>query len=140
MSRTCANLGNFPQPEYLDAEVNPRLYEPNLVARSTRGTHWPLETKGCEDPDVARKDARAERRCADATVPAGVEWRYRKVPQEEIERASPRSPSDLLSVLDAGGAPFVWRPRWPRSAAGGPHPTGAAYTSRWRGSGGPRPP
>ena len=57
-----------------------------------------------------------------------------------FERAGPRSPSELLSVLDTGGAPFVCGPRWPLSAAGGPHPTGAAYTSRWCGSGGLGPP
>jgi len=60
------------------------------MARSTRGTHWPRETKGREDPDVARKDARAERRCADAAAPAGVEWRYRKVPREEIRAGRPQ--------------------------------------------------
>jgi len=107
---TFANLGNLPQPlqpEYLDSEVNLRLYEPDFVARTTDGTHRLLETKGREDLDVASKDARAEQWCADVTALAGVEWRYRKVPQKEFERSSPRSLSELLGVLDAGGALFV---------------------------------
>ena len=78
---------------------------------------------------MARKGARAERWCADVTAPAGVEWRCRKVPQNEFERSSPRSLSDLLSVLDAGGALFVWGQWRPLSATDGPCPAGAAYTS-----------
>ena len=105
-----ANLGNLPRPlqlEYLDGEANLRLYEPDFVARDNAGRHWLLETKGREDPDVARKDARAEQWCADVTALAGAEWHYRKVPQKEFERIRPQSLAELVSVLDAGGSLFV---------------------------------
>ncbi len=105
-----ANLGNLPRPlqlEYLDGEANLRLYEPDFVARDTAGRHWLLETKGREDLDVARKDARATQWCADVTALLGVEWRYRKVPQKEFERIKPRSLAELICVLDAGGSLFV---------------------------------
>jgi len=107
---TFANLGNLPRPlqlEYLDGEANLRLYEPDFVARDNAGRHWLLETKGREDLDVARKDARAEQWCADVTALAGAEWHYRKVPQKEFERIKPQSLAELVSVLDAGGALFV---------------------------------
>jgi len=107
---TFANLGNLPQPlqlEYLDAEANLRLYEPDFVARDDAGRHWLLETKGREDLDVARKDARAEQWCADVTALAGVAWHYRKVPQKEFERIKPQSLAELVSVLDTGGSLFV---------------------------------
>ncbi len=107
---TFANLGNLPRPlqlEYLDGEANLRLYEPDFVARDDAGRHWLLETKGREDLDVARKDARAEQWCADVTALAGAEWHYRKVPQKEFERIKPQSLAELVSVLDAGGSLFV---------------------------------
>jgi len=107
---TFANLGNLPRPlqlEYLDGEANLRLYEPDFVARDNAGRHWLLETKGREDLDVARKDARAEQWCADVTALADAEWHYRKVPQKEFERIKPQSLVELVSVLDAGGSLFV---------------------------------
>jgi len=107
---TFANLGNLPRPlqlEYLDGEANLRLYEPDFVARDNAGRHWLLETKGREDLDVARKDARAEQWCADVTALASAEWHYRKVPQKEFERIKPQSLAELVSVLDAGGSLFV---------------------------------
>jgi len=107
---TFANLGNLPRPlqlEYLDGEANLRLYEPDFVARDNAGRHWLLETKGREDLDVARKDARAEQWCADVTALAGAEWHYRKVPQKEFERIKPQSLAELVSVLDAGGPLFI---------------------------------
>jgi type III restriction enzyme len=104
------NVGNLPQPlglEYLDGETNLRLYEPDFVARDIAGRHWLLETKGREDLDVARKDARAEQWCADVTALTGATWRYKKIPQKEFERIKAHSLTELVSVLDAGGSLFV---------------------------------
>jgi hypothetical protein len=101
-----ANVGNLPQKlslEYLDNEANLRCYEPDFVARDDGGGHWLIETKGREDLDVARKDERAERWCADVTALTGRRWRYLKVPQREFVKFRPGSFAELVSGLTAGG-------------------------------------
>ncbi len=44
-----------------------------------------VETKGQEDLDVALKDRRARRWCADSTRLAGREWAYEKVVQQTFD-------------------------------------------------------
>lgn len=105
-----ANLGNLKPNlsiEYIDGEANLRQYEPDFVAREKDGTHWLLETKGREDADVARKDARAEQWCADVTQLTGVNWRYLKIPDKEFKKLKPSSFGELVSALQAGGPLFV---------------------------------
>lgn len=105
-----ANLGNLPTKlviEYLDGEANLRHYEPDFVARDTRGVHWLLETKGREDLDVAHKDKRAEQWCEDVTNLTGVEWRYLKVPEKDFNKLNPQRLTDLVGGLTAGGPLFI---------------------------------
>jgi type III restriction enzyme len=105
-----ANLGNLPTKltiEYLDGEANLRHYEPDFVARDAGGSHWLLETKGREDPDVIHKDKRAEQWCEDVTTLTGVRWRYLKVPEREFKKLNPRLLTDLVSGLTAGGLIFA---------------------------------
>ena len=105
-----ANLGNLKPNlsiEYMDSEANLRHYEPDFVARTTDGTHWLLETKGREDADVARKDARAEQWCKDVTELTGVQWCYLKIPDKEYKKLKPSSFDELVSALQAGGPLFV---------------------------------
>ena len=105
-----ANLGNLKPNlsiEYLDGEANLRQYEPDFVAHTINGAHWLLETKGREDADVARKDERAEKWCADVTALTGQTWRYLKVPDKEFKRLKPTSFDELVSALQAGGPMFV---------------------------------
>lgn len=105
-----ANLGNLKPNlsiEYLDGEANLRQYEPDFVARTADGDHWLLETKGREDADVARKDERAAKWCADVTTLTGVPWHYLKVPDKEFKRLKPASFDELVSALQAGGPMFV---------------------------------
>lgn len=107
---TFANLGNLPTKltiEYLDGENNLRHYEPDFVALAADATHWLLETKGREDPDVVHKDRRAEQWCEDVTTLSGVRWRYLKVPEKEFKKLNPHSLGDLVSGLTAGGLIFV---------------------------------
>lgn len=107
---TFANLGNVPQKlsiEYLDGEVNLRFYEPDFIARDAAGTHWILETKGREDPDVAFKNARAEKWCEDVTTLTGQPWHFQIVKQKDFQQISPRTIADLTSSLSAGGVLFV---------------------------------
>ncbi len=105
-----ANLGNLKPNlsiEYLDGEANLRQYEPDFVAIATDGTHWLLETKGREDADVARKDERAVKWCADVSTLTGQTWSYLKVPDKEFKRLKPASFDELVSALQAGGPLFV---------------------------------
>ena len=105
-----ANVGNL-RPnlsiEYLDGEANLRQYEPDFVARTTTGAHWLIETKGREDADVARKDARATQWCVDVSTLTGVTWRYLKVPDKVFAQITPTAFDDLVSALQAGGSLFV---------------------------------
>ena len=105
-----ANLGNLKPNlsiEYMDSEANLRHYEPDFVARTTEGTYWLLETKGREDTDVARKDARAEQWCKDVTELTGVQWCYLKIPDKDYKKLKPASFDELVSALQAGGPLFV---------------------------------
>ncbi len=107
---TFANLGNLPQKlsiEYLDGEVNLRYYEPDFIARDVSGVHWLLETKGREDPDVAFKNARAEKWCEDVTALTGEQWHFQIIKQKEYQQINPRTLADLTSALSAGGVLFI---------------------------------
>ena len=105
-----ANLGNSKPNlsiEYLDGEANLRQYEPDFVARDSDGVHWLIETKGREDADVARKDDRARRWCADVSALTGQEWRYLKVPEKEFKKLKAADFGELASAIVAGGPMFV---------------------------------
>lgn len=67
--------------EYISKAGALRYYYPDFVVRMTDDTCLIVETKGQEDLDVALKDRRARRWCADATRLAGRDWAYEKVGQ-----------------------------------------------------------
>ena len=92
---------------HLDGEANLRQYEPDFVARATDGVHWLIETKGREDGDVARKDARARQWCEDVSTLTGTKWSYIKVPDKEFKKLKPASFDELVSTLQSGGPLFV---------------------------------
>jgi type III restriction enzyme len=82
--------------EYTDPNMNLRSYYPDFVAVEQDGTHWLLETKGQETPEVQRKDEAAQRWCEDATVLTGTQWRYLKVPQKLFEQLHAATLTDLV--------------------------------------------
>ena len=84
--------------EYTDAAMNLRCYYPDFVAVDAAGTHWLLETKGQESPEVAFKDQAATQWCEYATSLTGVAWRYRKIPQGGFEELKPASLADLEAL------------------------------------------
>ena len=105
-----ANLGNLPQKlsiEYLDGEANLRYYEPDFIARDTKGTHWLLETKGREDPDVVFKNTRAEKWCEDVSALTSEQWNFQIIKQKDFQQINPRTLADLTSALLAGGVLFT---------------------------------
>jgi type III restriction enzyme len=86
--------------DYQDANLNPRAYYPDWVARDTNGGFWLLETKGAEDVDVEHQDRAATLWCEAATALTGRQWRYVLVRQKEFESLRPTSLAEL-SVLQA---------------------------------------
>jgi type III restriction enzyme len=73
--------------DYQSQKGHFRLYQPDFVVRLTDDSYWLVETKGLEDLEVARKDARARQWCADASeLTASTErpqrWQYVKVLEE----------------------------------------------------------
>jgi type III restriction enzyme len=91
----------------LDGEANLRYYEPDFIARDASGAYWLLETKGREDPDVAFKNARAEKWCEDVTALTGEQWNFQIIKQKDFQLIKPRTLSDLTSALSAGGVLFA---------------------------------
>jgi type III restriction enzyme len=67
--------------EYLSSQGGVRYYYPDFIVRLVSGEMFLVETKGLEDIEVARKDARATKWCQDATALTGLSWHYIKVPE-----------------------------------------------------------
>lgn len=67
--------------EYLSSQGGVRYYYPDFIVRLVSGEMFLVETKGLEDIEVARKDARATKWCQDATMLTGLSWHYIKVPE-----------------------------------------------------------
>ena len=73
--------------EYLSSQGGVRYYYPDFIVRFVHGGMFLVETKGLEDIEVARKDARATKWCQDATALTGISWHYIKV-QESVFRST----------------------------------------------------
>ena len=67
--------------EYLSSQGGVRYYYPDFIVRFVHGEMFLVETKGIEDIEVARKDARATKWCQDANALTRVSWHYIKVPE-----------------------------------------------------------
>jgi len=98
-----ARFAKLPRPfgfaiEYTDIGMNLRSYYPDFVAVGGDGTHWLIETKGQESPEVSFKDQAATQWCENATALTGIVWRYRKVPQKDFESLRPASLVDLEAL------------------------------------------
>lgn len=90
--------------EYISQTGALRYYYPDFVLRLVDDSCLIVETKGQEDLDVAHKDRRARRWCADASRLAGREWAYEKVPQKLFEKFDGDSVEALRRFLHASGA------------------------------------
>lgn len=84
--------------DYVDAPGNLRYYEPDFVAVTAEGTHYLLETKGLEDPNVVHKDRAARIWCENATMLTGTQWEYLKIPQKDFEALDPALFVDLRTL------------------------------------------
>jgi len=98
-----ARFAKLPRPfgfaiEYTDVGMNLRCYYPDFVAVDSAGTHWVLETKGQEGPEVSYKDRAATQWSENATSLTGIDWRYKKVPQKEFESLRPSTLAELEAL------------------------------------------
>ncbi len=87
--------------EYIAKSGALRFYYPDFVMRCADDSCLIVETKGQEDLDVALKDRRAGRWCADATRLSGRDWAYEKVPQKLFDKFTGDSIASLRAFLAA---------------------------------------
>ncbi len=87
--------------EYLSSQGFIRYYYPDFLVRLATGVYYLVETKGVEDVEVARKDARAHRWAADVTELTGREWRYLKLNQRLFEQSHAQTFADLARQAEA---------------------------------------
>jgi type III restriction enzyme len=87
--------------EYLSSTGALRYYYPDFVVRLADDNHLIVETKGLEDPEVARKDQRARRWCEDASRLTGDDWGYIKVPEKVFQASTASSMEQLIRHIEA---------------------------------------
>ena len=87
--------------DYQSSEGNIRYYYPDFIVRLVSGQTWLIETKGVEDVEVERKDARAKRWCKDVTSLTGAAWSYAKVPYSVFERSSAVAFGEMIGEIGA---------------------------------------
>jgi type III restriction enzyme len=96
------NLHTYFTLDYQNSEGAIKYYYPDFIVRTVTGENWLLETKGVEDIEVERKDARATQWCRDASAMAGTAWQYVKVPYDLFQSSTATNFSELLAEIDAG--------------------------------------
>lgn len=86
--------------DYQNSEGAIRFYYPDFIVRLVSGEHWLVETKGLEDVEVVRKDARAQQWCKDASgLLGGPAWRYAKVPFGAFNKSTATSFDELVAEI-----------------------------------------
>lgn len=86
------------QVEYVSYKGGMRYYYPDFIIRTTIGT-FVIETKGLEDLEVAKKDARMEQWCKDASKITEQTWRYFKIMEDDFNRYQFSDFKSLVSFL-----------------------------------------
>jgi type III restriction enzyme len=95
------NLHTYFSLDYQNSEGAIRYYYPDFIVRTVTGDHWLVETKGLEDIEVERKDARATQWCRDASAMSGTAWQYVKVPYTLLQSLTAATFSDLVAQIVA---------------------------------------
>lgn len=86
------------QVEYLSYRGGMRYYYPDFIARTSNGM-FVVETKGLEDLEVAKKDARMKQWCKDASKITGQSWQYLKVLEDDFKRYQFKDFTNIVSFL-----------------------------------------
>ncbi|MDP2744466.1 MAG: hypothetical protein Q8P00_05310, partial [Dehalococcoidia bacterium] len=87
--------------DYQNSEGAIRCYYPDFMIRSVTGERWVVETKGIEDVEVERKDARVSQWCQDASAMTGAAWQYVKVPYGIFQTSTAATFSELVAEIAA---------------------------------------
>jgi len=90
--------------DYQNSEGAIRYYYPDFIVRLATGENWLIETKGIEDVEVERKDARAMQWCRDASAMAGTAWQYVKVPYDLFQSSTAATFSELVAEIAVKGS------------------------------------
>lgn len=85
--------------DYQSSEGSIRYYYPDFIVSLATGDRWLVETKGIEDVEVERKDARATQWCTEASAIAGVTWQYVKVPYDIFKTSTATTFSELAAEI-----------------------------------------
>ena len=85
--------------DYQSRDQAIRYYYPDFIVRLAAGEMWLVETKGIEDVEVERKDARATQWCRDVSAMTGIPWQYVKVPYEVFQASSATTFSELAAEI-----------------------------------------
>ncbi|MEX2238478.1 MAG: DEAD/DEAH box helicase family protein [Dehalococcoidia bacterium] len=86
--------------EYQGVAGGLRNYRPDFIVRTPGERMFIVETKGQEDLEVARKDMRAARWCADASAMSGKQWAYLKVRDVDFRAYPVKDFAALERLLD----------------------------------------
>lgn len=85
--------------DYQNSEGAIRYYYPDFFVRLVSGETRVIETKGMEDVEVQRKDARATQWAEHVSATSGSSWRYVKIPYERFQTSQARTYSELEAEL-----------------------------------------
>jgi type III restriction enzyme len=94
------NLHTYFSLDYQNSEGAIRYYYPDFIVRTATGENWLIETKGVEDVEVERKDARAIQWCKAASAIAGATWQYVKVPYELFQASAATTFLELVAEIE----------------------------------------
>lgn len=84
--------------DYVKADGDISTYTPDFIVKADDGNIWIIETKGREELDLPMKMARLKQWCADLNqAQSAITYGFIYVPQDEYEKAHPRSFADLVS-------------------------------------------
>jgi type III restriction enzyme len=95
------NLNTYFSLDYQNSEGAIRYYYPDFIVRTATGENWLIETKGVEDIEVERKDARAIQWCQAASAMCGAAWQYLKVPYDLFQSSTAATFSELVAHITA---------------------------------------
>jgi type III restriction enzyme len=86
--------------DYVKADGDISTYTPDFIVKADDGNIWIIETKGREELDLPMKMARLKQWCEDLNrIQSLLTYQFLYIPQEEYERSSPRTFSDLQAIF-----------------------------------------